>query len=713
MWMSACRAHSPSKVSGTTNVWVKELELSNWMLIQKAHLYFSLGQDVIGVVARYADSETGGQSNRAGKTSIVEAIRYLLFGKGRSGQGVKLVNRAARAQGEGFYLHGVFVLRDGTTLDVERTRDHKGKPSASVNGVDMKSAEADDLIQLLLGWTVEEFDSAANFKQGDVHKFMESQPREKRSLLISWMNLGRWEERRAHAAAKAALYASKVEVAQTALDSIPVAEKSIQELGADVDVASGNLIKSKRTKTVYQQRVEKLRGELEEAAGNQRLGERIERLSGKLERYKGLLKKAVGNAEKAVALGSEKDALVYKRDKMLVEHRNVVSGYIEEIVTVKAKVETLKAKADALEENEGVCPVLGEPCDRIGNNVYGGVGSDLAEASAELSALKSRKTDSIRDKGALEKTYDSRILERRTEISELGNTDADYFKNEVERIEDSLADAEEEYDEDTPAPEGVTEELGAAIVKARGAETDVENNTRALALAEAELKTAEGSQKRLAKLERRLKTARSHLSSWTYCTYMFSNRGIPGEYISSAFETLEGDVNHILRRMDTGLQVEFKPYRTGKKKEAHCLACGYEFQPREKRCPECAEARHLKQVEQLVLNIRDEREAQESEFDMDSGGGKVLISFAVRLALLMLKVRESGGEVPPIVLDEVVGFLDPVNRAAMIDVVVNILTQEFGVQQIWWISHSEEILDMINNHIVVTRHGDYSTVDWN
>ena len=113
-----------------------------------------------------------------------------------------------------------------------------------------------------------------------------------------------------------------------------------------------------------------------------------------------------------------------------------------------------------------------------------------------------------------------------------------------------------------------------------------------------------------------------------------------------------------------------------------------------------------------MLTIHDTMEGHTSDFELDSGGGQVLISFAVRLALLFLKVRTNHGEVPPIILDELVGALDPVNRQAIMNIVVNILTQEYGVKQIFWISHNEEVLDLLENAVCVTRFNDHSLVNW-
>ena len=159
----------------------------------------------------------------------------------------------------------MFVLRDGETFVVERARDHKGKPSAIIDGVEMKTGEADAWIKEKLSWTIDEYDSAAYFTQGDIHKFMESDPAKKRALLMSWMRLGRWDEYRDHASQEASERAQLVERYQTALESLNDPGTSIEELQGKLAVAAQKLAKSRRIKKRKREKVDTLRAELEEA----------------------------------------------------------------------------------------------------------------------------------------------------------------------------------------------------------------------------------------------------------------------------------------------------------------------------------------------------------------------------------------------------------------------------------------------------------------
>ncbi len=266
--------------------------------------------------------------------------------------------------------------------------------------------------------------------------------------------------------------------------------------------------------------------------------------------------------------------------------------------------------------------------------------------------------------------------------------------------------------------EGIREQATIDQEK-REASEEMEKLNRALGRFKAEAKSHQQAAQRAreyaerkARIRDAVEDLRIDLGAWQYCAYMFGDRGIPNEYIKGAFDTLEADVNYILNRMNCGLSVEFKPFRETKNFEPACLACGREFKPRERKCADCSEPRQRKRVEQLVLIIHDAAEGTQSDFSLDSGGGQTLISFAVRLALLFFKVRQGDGETPPIVLDEIAGMLDPVNRQAVIDVILHILTEEYGIKQIFWISHNEEILDLIEHALAVTRAGASSTVDW-
>jgi len=696
-------------------MFLSELEISNWLIIREAHLLFAPSNPVVGLVGRYDDEDERGRSNRAGKTSLVLAQLYLLFGKSKTRNHVKLINRTARANGEGMRLRGVFNLDDGSTLEIIRERDKSGAPSVTIAGAEgLGWEQANELIAERIGFTYDEYMNTCFFGQGQIHQFMNAQPREKRELLLSWLNQYRWELRREYAKREAGEAEQDVNRFEAMLTALPAPELTVDELEGeladllDAISTSETALENARAELVHwkqrRERVLKYR-QLENKKGD--LVDAIEDTEQRLEL-------AESKANRKDELEEQIEAIETQLDMVRESFSAQLKEANEKVGAAQAEKRTTKAALSRLESVGGVCPVLSEPCDRVGEEATAPLETQ-ARGATEALQMEIAERDALQnERGARVGEFTSQIEERRAQVRALGDCNVERWERELDRLEGELDATQKELKGLTNLPldvdvskmiEEAEQDISGLTEKLGGMNADKRNLTYTI-------EQAEKYEERKQGLETKLEQAKVNQSSWAYCQFMFSSRGIPGEYIKGAFDTLEEDINYILGRMNSGLSVEFKPYRETGKYEKHCLACGNEHKPRKRKCERCGEPRAHKLVEQLVLNIHDAREGITSEFDLDSGGGQVLISFAVRLALLFLKAREGGGSVPPIVLDEIAGFLDPVNRGAVINVILNILTNEYGVQQVFWISHNEEILDMLEDALAVTRCGNHSVVDW-
>ncbi len=85
-----------------------------------------------------------------------------------------------------------------------------------------------------------------------------------------------------------------------------------------------------------------------------------------------------------------------------------------------------------------------------------------------------------------------------------------------------------------------------------------------------------------------------------------------------------------------------------------------------------------------------------------------IISFCVRIALTMLKRRQNKSKLNILFLDEVDSALDPYYCESVVSTITRILTKVLGYDQIFMISHKEEIKNAIPNIIKVVRYSDYS-----
>jgi len=694
-------------------MFLREIEIENFGIIRQAHLLFPESNPVVGVVGRYEAEEDSGRSNRAGKSTFVDALEYLLFGKARTRHHGKLINRTARAAGEGMLVRGVYVLQDGQEIEIIRRRSNDGKGTASVTGFEGSGwAEVNERIAELISWSHDEYKNTGHFAQGDIHAFMKSTPKEKRSLLLDWLDQTRWEVRADFAKQRAGEADNKVRQLTGTLNALPEPEGDPEDLEAQAEEAEDAADITRGEIKTAEEKLEALKAEYREVTEAAQAKVERSRLTEEVKRIEAALEEAETNAEKKSQLEAKVRAQRATLRDLRRKHDSELSGAQAGTMAIRDDRNKARDRWQAARKTGGVCPVLNEPCGRIEPEQTEGLKEaarqtqDAYEAAqAAYKKTKTRQDGEVRESESVLEALES-------DLRGLGNADTQGLEEILDRLDGQLEAVNGRI------PEGGRDAAQINADKMDAGE-EIKRLNRALGQYEAEARgyreaaqRARDYAERKERIEASLEAARQDLGAWHYCAFMFGDRGIPNEFIKGAFETLESDINYILGRMNCGLSVEFRPYRETKNLEPSCLACGREFKPRERKCSDCSEPRQRKRVEQLVLVIHDAAEETQSDFSLDSGGGQTLISFAVRLALLFFKVRQGNGEVPPIVLDEIAGMLDPVNRQAVIDVILHILTVEYGIKQIFWISHNEEILDLIENAVAVTRAGAASTVDW-
>lgn len=694
-------------------MFLKELEIQNFGIIGETCIAFNPLQRVVGLVGRYTD-EAGGpvRSNRAGKTTLIEAQRYLLFGTARVRSHLKLINRAALARGEGMKVRGVFVFGDGREIEIVRTRAPDGAPGVSVTGFEGSGWEgANRYIEGLIGFSFDEYQNTAYFGQGQIHAFMNSEPREKRDLLLAWLNQSRWDTRREYAKARASKWSMTAESIDRALsamgtaDDLPALRKRLVETKAAEVTARSEVVLRKK---IVEDLEAEFNASLEQATLKKRrkeLGEQVARAERRLEEAEAAVAERIQIRARLAEIEGELSAA-------RTSERGELSALSEALGKVQAEAAAARRLADNVRGAAGTCPVLSEACSRVGKTAAGAATEAAVVADNAVAVARKAAAEAVkRNRGVLSRLEtEQEALDRR--LRELPAGDPADLGAELDRLDGLLSDVAAALRPEVRESSVVQWERNEARGELTRAATAAGAAAEAVKAAEREIIAAETREEKRKELREQLDAAKKNLAAWTYCIFMFGTRGIPGDYIKGAFADLETDVNYLLHKLGTALSVEFKPYRSTDVWEKSCLACGSEYKPRGMVCSACGEARQRKQVEQLVLTLRDGLEGRESEFELDSGGGQTLISFAVRLALLFLKIRENKGEVPPIILDEIAGALDGPNRAAVINVVLNTLTGEYGVNQVFWISHTEEIVDSVDNVLAVTRSGDHSVVDW-
>ncbi len=695
---------------------LKELQLRNWMLFREADLSFAHTGNVIGIVGHYVDEDA--RSNRSGKSTVTEAIKYLLYGKGR-GQGSKLINRSSQQDGEDMAVRGILQLRDGREVEVTRGRTHDNKGFLEISEMEgAKISEGDEYLTELIGFDDQEYESTCFFSQGDIHRFMLARPGEKRDLIQRWLRQDRWTHRLAFADGRSKALRSESEALRMALSSIPEVGKSTAQLKKDVAGAERRHGKAKERLDVALSAWETARDSLSELEKARDTHDQVDALERRLR---------VATEKLAIARKKSKVRQKAKArwdrvgDRLAVMVEELAEGSEERRTKISLEFreqQLIERRLGKVHEVSGVCPVLGEQCSRVGPEAVEPLEKELNRIKHYLVQLGEELAE-FRNERVTATAVTAKELRKHTkEIERNEYAPPSMFKEIIEEltteIEEAYAGTGGHQREELPDLIQRAEKEISAQRDRIGRARELESDALQLATqAQSELKQAMQATTRRKELTDKLADVERDRTAWDYVKYMFSSRGIAGAIMEASFGKLEENINFILDRMNTDLSVRFQPYRETRQWEKTCLACGAEFEKtRQNKCESCGETRQRKRVDQLILNVIDEYEGQISEFGLDSGAGKTLLSFAVRLALMFLKIRESAGDIPIVVMDEVLADLDEINRAAVLDLVQNVLVQRYGVQQVFVISHNADVQNSIEDVLVVTRHHAHSTVGW-
>ncbi|MGW8318233.1 MAG: AAA family ATPase [Candidatus Promineifilaceae bacterium] len=141
-------------------------------------------------------------ANGAGKSSLLDAITWALFGQSRSRSDDDLVNRIAAARGEEARVEFHFAL-EGTTYRVLR-RKQVGKVTrvefqvATGNGEwkalsEGKVRETQAAIEALLNMNFDTFVNASFLLQGKADEFTTKTPNQRKEILADLLGVDRWE----------------------------------------------------------------------------------------------------------------------------------------------------------------------------------------------------------------------------------------------------------------------------------------------------------------------------------------------------------------------------------------------------------------------------------------------------------------------------------------------------------------------------------------
>ena len=216
---------------------------------------------------------------------------------------------------------------------------------------------------------------------------------------------------------------------------------------------------------------------------------------------------------------------------------------------------------------------------------------------------------------------------------------------------------------------------------------NVEATTERLATIKAELRRkieTDSKEKetkiKIKNIKKQLKDNQTLLDQYIVLQKAFGRNGIQAHIIENVIPEIEVTANDILKGLDTNIRISIesqKDLKNGGKAE--------------------------------TLDINVITEYGERPYANYSGGEKTLIDFAIRMALAIILARRSNCQIQTLILDEVFGELDPVNKQ-IIAKAIKYVAKKFDFKKIFVISHAEELQDTCKNIIKVVFDGRKSYV---
>jgi DNA repair exonuclease SbcCD ATPase subunit len=704
---------------------------------------------VTAVVAEYADAPS--RSNRGGKSFFaVDAPLYALFGEFR-GKTDDFVHRLAAGEEDGF-VELEAENSEGTRFVLRRGRTRRGDPIRELDGAAVKEKELERIVaEEILGLSLEEYKLTTMFVQGEMHAFLKMTPAEKRRVVSPWFRTDRWVPRAE--LAKKRLAEAKRELRD--LDVLEAEANEYLEETAGVEKQLDEVVEptyrdARRALEAAQERralalaeLEKVRGDRAELARVRGEVERLEaavveerdEADAELEAAEAELEEAKGNLVAATGRKAEVERL--EREIASIEDLRTAVVEVQTKLTEdeaagrrarRAREELLVRYNELVRSRTGTCPVLQEPCDRVGRD------------EAVLAEMKKEGLGHRRAADRLRKSVEELGWKLDMSKADLATAEESRAALEEIRAQPTVPQAQDAYERAKRRADDAASarsriklartETTRALSRARTAEKrlasredstveeEVAAAAEALSLAESALGDVEQERaeylacrgrrdemrSRLEDLGERRAAARGRVENLAWAAYAFGATGIPSRELENAFGVAEDAMNRVLSDLGAPTQLRFSPARELKDWEPGCLACGFVYPKGERKhvCHECGVPRRKRRRDELRLEVLDGE--YESAFELDSGGGQVLLSLGTRLGLATLPGASRRVRCEHAVIDEPDGALDPPNRTALHRLLAGRLP-DLGIRQALLITHAD-VREEFDSVVVVRRWAD-------
>jgi exonuclease SbcC len=645
---------------------IRTIEIVNWMPFGGSHV-LDLPAGAIAIRARYEDAPR--RSNWAGKSALLEAVDWCLTGTHRKRVDDDLIHEGRDR------VRARVVLEEGDYL-VEVDREKlRGKPVRFVvraDGEEYERQAASDAVVRLLGLDAADYRATAYFVQDDVLGLVARPSGQRRQVVAEWLGLDAWGRVAARARARLGEVAARVEGMRAEL-AVRVRDRDARdadELAGEVGRSAGALF---ATREVIGEWEEELEVAADAELTRQDLA-RIERIRPEVVELREQIKVATPPASD------------------LEESRRARAEALETLSRACRDLE--EADRLRLGEFDGRCPVTCEACP-VADGVRANGAAAERRHDAALEVRRGAEATMVTIRRSNEELEGraraaARLRERHNALLEEGKR--------LRRAVDERGSAD-------PADDDRVAELRRTLAEAREAAADQAADLRE---AQIEERRVAGASEWIEERGRELDVLEREARAAALAAKAAGPTGIPAAISEAAVARLEDRANALLS--GTGLSIEFAWERETKKLSPECEECGYSYRgQRDKSCPACGAERGAKRSDELEILVHDGSRMIE-DVRVKSGGAKVLVASAIRLAAgHMLRARR-GSRCSWVSVDEPFGPLDAENREGLAATFGGMLAG-VGLEQAFVVSHDAALLEALPHGIEIVRSGGSSRVE--
>ncbi len=371
----------------------KKIKVQNFLCFgeQGIEIDFQNYGSVVVVTGKNLDVKDGdlNSSNGSGKSSIMDALLYGLFGKTLKNPkkiGVKDVinNKTNKKMSIEIYFDNIKILRSRKPDGLKLWRSNDGTFNEATELTRGEIKQTQDMIESILGFNYETFKSICVFTDSNTDSYLEANATERRTIVENLLGLEKYR-----------IYNEKSkEILKNIKAEIVLVEKDNNHNQSTVDSLKFQLDQILDKKQMWKKNIEKeietlkneqtiLSKQIEDLKSFDPQVEKYNNAQNEIEKNNDLIEEANNKINKLDSTKDQIDSKIEEGKNVLLEHANNLNNIKNEISTINSKIKENKTKIDKILKLED-----GVSCDHclsvIDKNNYSHIEQECKTKQDEL-----------------------------------------------------------------------------------------------------------------------------------------------------------------------------------------------------------------------------------------------------------------------------------------------------------------------------------------